>query len=378
MKICFIGTVASSIRNFRRDLILDLIEQGHEVSILATDFDSDSREFVHSIGAIPIDFNLSRAGLSPIQDIRSLIEIYRILSSRSFDVVFAYTVKPVIYGAIAAKLASVNRMVGMLEGLGYAFTVLPEGYTFRQKMVQLIQLTLYKVAGRYIDDLVFLNKDDLNDVNSRIEMAVPRMHVLGGIGVDLERYHPKPVPGGVLRFIFVGRLLREKGIFEYVACARKLKKEYSHLDFVVLGGIDDENPGALTRSELQLLVGTGDIIYPGYVSNVDSWVSDSSVFVLPSYREGVPMSAQEAAALGRAILTTDVPGCRDTVIDGYNGFLVEPHSSESLEKGMLKFIETPELANSMGVNSRKFAEDNFDVRWANDTLIKVLTSPKSR
>jgi hypothetical protein len=117
MKICFIGTVASSVRNFRRDLVLDLIEQGHEISILATDFDSDSREFVRSIGAIPIDFNLSRAGLSPIQDIRSLIEIYRIISSSSFDVVFAYTVKPVVYGAIAARLTSVDRIVGMLEGL---------------------------------------------------------------------------------------------------------------------------------------------------------------------------------------------------------------------------------------------------------------------
>lgn len=161
-------------------------------------------------------------------------------------------------------------------------------------------------------------------------------------------------------------------IFEYIKAAKIVKKDFPNVEFVVLGGLDEQNPGGLKKEELEKLLKDNIVLYPGFVKNVDEWIKDSSVFVLPSYREGVPRSTQEAMAIGRAVITTDVPGCRETVVDGLNGFLIPPFDSNALVETMKKFVENPHLVENMGEESYKIAKDKFDAKKVNDRLLRIL------
>lgn len=290
------------------------------------------------------------------------------------EVVFSYFVKPVIFGTAASKLAGVPRRIGMLEGLGYVFTDLPTGVSRKQALLRKVQVFLYRMTLPWLDKLIFLNPDDPVDLLERYGLSARDVCVLGGIGVDLQKY--AYVPPNIEKppsFIFVGRLLAEKGIKEYVAAAKKVKNLHPEVRFVVLGGLDEENPGGLSRLELDDLIASGVVEYPGHVNSVREWLADSSVFVLPSsYREGVPCSTQEAMAIGRAVITTDVPGCRETVVDGINGYLVPRWNAEALAQKMLCFVGEPALAARMGEESRRLAEDRFDAEKVNQRLIQML------
>ena len=198
--------------------------------------------------------------------------------------------------------------------------------------------------------------------------------ILGGIGLDLDdyNYHPIETIDSSINFLFIGRMLKEKGIHDFAAAAEIIKQVYPNVQFTVLGELDLSNPGALQQSELDRLTSLNIINYLGQVDNVQKWIADSHIFVLPSYREGVPRSTQEAMAIGRAIITTDVPGCRETVIDGVNGFLVEKWNPQALAEKMIYFIEHPEQIKKMGYESYKIAQDKFDAHKVNKRLINML------
>ena len=196
--------------------------------------------------------------------------------------------------------------------------------------------------------------------------------ILGGIGLNLDHYRYSENFNSNISFIFIARLLAEKGIHDYIKAAKIVKLRYPQVNFTVLGAIDREALGSLKEEELENLVRTSIIEYPGYVSNVSEWIEKSSVFVLPSYREGVPRSTQEAMAIGRAVITTDVPGCRETVVDGVNGFLVPKWDPEALAKKMIYFIEHPEQARLMGAESYKIAVEKFDAEKVNQRLVNIL------
>ena len=232
----------------------------------------------------------------------------------------------------------------MLEGLGYVFTDLPTGVSKKQKILRAVQVFLYKFSFPYLEKIIFLNPDDPKDLIEKYNIKTKKVEVLGAIGLNLDEYSYSKPSLEKIRFIFVGRLLAEKGIFEYIKAAKIVKKDFPNVEFVVLGGLDEQNPGGLKKEELEQLLKDNIVIYPGFVKNVDEWIKYSSVFVLPSYyREGVPRSTQEAMAVGRAVITTDVPGCRETVVDGLNGFLIPPFDANALVEAMKKFIENPYL-----------------------------------
>jgi glycosyltransferase involved in cell wall biosynthesis len=377
MNVCLVGTVSISINNFREKLVLDLVSMGANVYIFAIDFNEETKNYVRSLGATPLDYSLQRTGLNPFRDIKAIFDLYNVIKQLNCDAVLTYTVKPVIYASIAAKLAGVKNVVGMLEGLGYSFTKLPEGSQLKQVILKNLQKLLYWFSSHFIDKFIFLNCDDKLELKGVINTPADNVYILGGIGVDLALYKESIAPApDKIRFIFIGRFLREKGIHEYIQAAKSVKKIHNRVEFVVLGGLDEENPGGLSKSDLNILVQDQDIIYPGYVNNVKEWLESSSVFVLPSYREGYPMSTQEALAVGRAVITTDVPGCKDTVDPNVNGFIVPPWSSSALADAMLQFIENPCLIEKMGKASRKFAERNLDVNLVNSRLIGWLTQEK--
>lgn len=378
-KIVFIGNTAGTLLNFRKELIIELVNKGHTVYCLVSDYTLETEASVKNLGAIPVESTLNSKGINPVADIKSTIELSRLLKKLQPDVVFSYFVKPVIFGTIAAKIAKAPRIIGMIEGLGNAFTPNDtNGFDFKKKAIQRIQILLYKLALPLLDTLVVLNRDDRKDLVDKFKIKVKDTVVLGGIGVDLERFTYVPFDNlNPVSFVFIARLLKEKGVYEYLEAAKRVKSKHPETTFYILGGFDDKNPFALRKSELDTYLSSGIVNYPGHVENVADYLIKSSVFVLPSfYREGVPRSTQEAMAIGRPIITTDVPGCRETIEDGINGFLIPPFDADALADKMSKFIEQPKLINEMGRESRRIAELKFDVNEVNDKLINILNPKK--
>lgn len=372
MKIAIIGTISTSITSFRADLIKLLIKQGHTVFALAMDYNEEQRALVRAMGAEPVDYSLNRSGLNPLKDILETFALARLLKKLQPDLVFSYFVKPVVFGTLAARLAKVPNRVAMLEGLGFTFTEQPQPLPLKTKIIRQVQILLYRLTFPFLDRIIFLNPDDPIDLLEKNKLKAKKVSVLGGIGLNLTDY-PFSLPTvKPVRFLFIGRLLAEKGVNEYIAAAKLVKNKYPQAEFVLLGGIDEANPGALTQTQLNELIEQNLVIYPGHVNNVVEWIAGSSVFVLPSYREGVPRSTQEAMAVGRAVITTDVPGCRETVIDSVNGFIVPPWSAEKLAEKMMLFIEQPDLIETMGKESYRIAQEKFDAHTVNERLAAML------
>jgi len=372
--IAFIGTVASSFYGFRADLIRTLLKKGHQVYAFTSEYTAEDLKKIEKLGVTPITYTLNRGGLNPLADMVATYRLSKKIKIINPDLVFSYFSKPVIFGTLAAKLAKAPRVVGMLEGLGYTFTEQPEGLGKKTQLIKKIQVFLYKIALPQLDQLIFLNPDDPKDLLEKYAINVKIVEVLGGIGLNLQDYPYQPLSNIhlPLKFLFIGRLLKEKGIHEFVQAAKLVKKIYPDTEFTVLGAIDHHNLGALQQTELDSLISSNIIQYPGHVSNIKDWIADSHVFVLPSYREGVPRSTQEAMAIGRAVITTDVPGCRETVVDGVNGFLVPKWNPEALAEKMIYFIENPEQIQVMGAESYKIAVEKFDAEKVNQRLVNIL------
>lgn len=375
MNICLISqNVSPGILIFRKDFIRYLLLQGHTVYAFAIDYTDETIAAVEKLGAVPISYSLNKTGMSPFTDFRDTLRLSHQLNVIKPDVVFSFFVKPSIYGTLAAMFANVPRRIAMLEGLGYIHTPTEDGFSIKKRVLQVIHGLLCTVGYFFADKVLFLNSDDPVDLSKRSLINKSKLHVLGPIGLDLDLYPfslaniSKPI-----RFIFIARLLAEKGIFEYLAAARLVKQKYPNAEFVVLGGLDPDNPAALTKEQLDTVIKEDIIIYPGYVTDVPKWIAESHVFVLPSYyREGVPRSTQEAMAIGRPVITTDVPGCRETVLDGLNGYLVPPFDAESLASKMLVFIEKPNFIIEMGEQSYKIAKSNYDVHKVNQDLADIV------
>lgn len=371
-KIAFIGTTGSSFYGFRADLIKALVAEGHTIYALTSEYTDQCLDKIKALGAIPITYQLSRGGLNPFADIASFLQLKRILKELKPDVAFSYFAKPVIYGGMAAKAAKVPMNIGMLEGLGYTFTEQPEGQTTKTKIIKSIQVLLYKMSVPHLDKMIFLNPDDEKDLIQKYRLKIPEVHVLGGIGLNLKEYPYIATKNDPIKFLFIGRLLKEKGIFELIQAIRIVKKKYPKADFTILGAIDHENMGALKQEQLDQFIKEKLFEYPGYVTNVKDWLINTSVFVLPSYREGVPRSTQEAMAIGRPVITTDVAGCRETVINEYNGFLVPPWNAKALAEKMCYFIENPDQINVMGKRSYNIALERFDSKIVNQKLFEIM------
>lgn len=373
MNIVIIGTVASSFLGFRADFIKSLLKQKHTVYAFTSEYSKEQLSLIKYLGAIPVTYKLNRGGINPLIDIKATYELSKKIKEIAPDIVFCYFSKPVIFGTLAAKLAKVPKVLGMLEGLGYTFTEQPNQVSKKTQFIKKAQIFLYKIALPQLDKIIFLNPDDPKDLLEKYSITVKQVEVLGGIGLNLEDYPYSSVYPDIPTFIFVARLLAEKGIYDYIAAAKIVKNNYPEAKFIVLGTIDKEALGALTESELREVTQANIVEYPGHVNNVPEWIANSSVFVLPSYyREGVPRSTQEAMAIGRAVITTDVPGCRETVIDGVNGFLVEKWNPQALAEKMIYFIEHSEDIKKMGYESYKIAQDKFDADKVNKRLINML------
>lgn len=368
--IAIISHQAFSLLNFRSSLIRLLVKSGYRVYALAPDYQVSDIEAIQKMGAEPLSYSLSRTGVNPLKDCIDTAKLAAMLRSLQPDVILSFTVKPNIYGSIAAWFAKVPNRISMIEGLGYFFTVGQSKISWSRRVLQPFLNFLYRTGLFFSTTVIFLNRDDIDLFRAYRIVDSKKVINLGGIGVDLRDWAPRPLVKSPITFLFIGRLLREKGIYEFIEAIKIIRDEGFSARFIVLGGIDT-NPGALSEDQIKAWVKEGLIEWPGHV-DVKSWLEQSSVFVLPSYREGVPRSTQEAMAMGRPVITTDVPGCRSTVINGQNGYLIPPFDPMALANAFKKFINDPESIEVMGKQSRFIAEREFDADKKDLQLLEII------
>lgn len=370
-RLAFISSQAFSIINFRGPLVQTLVNSGVTVYALAPDYDNASRSAVRGLGAVPVDYLMARTGMNPLQDMFGIFRLVFQLRKLKLDAAFTYFIKPVIYGSIAARLAAVPKRFAMIEGAGYVFAD-EVRLAFYRRLLRSIVTLLYRMALNQVDRVFMLNPDDKELFVNQKMVAAKNVYLLDGIGLDLDHYQIVEVFPKQTCFILIARLIKEKGIYDYVEAARKIKMLHPEVRFVLVGNVD-LNPSSIAKSVIHEWVSEGVIEWPGVVDDVRPWIAQASVFVLPSYyREGLPRSIQEAMAMGRPIITTDSPGCRQTVEHGVNGFLVSAHDSDALAEAMMNFVRQPGLVVAMGVESRRMAEKRFDVRKINDEILKAM------
>ncbi|WP_438288214.1 glycosyltransferase family 4 protein [Edwardsiella tarda] len=370
MKILLITNTASSIFNFRLRLIERLVNDGHSVFIFIPTQDESKALDLIRLGVNVSFYDLNRTTINPFNSFMTILLLAKKIKKISPDVVFSFFPKPVIFGGLAAYYAGVKRNYSMLEGLGYCFTQRKERSSIKKVVLKYFQIILYKISLPHSNCVIFLNEDDRDEIIHENKINVRCHCVLGGIGVNLKQYKFSFPPKHIV-FTMISRLLIDKGVREYVQAASYVKKTYPNVCFDFIGGLD-ENLGGVKKEELDKWIKMGDVNFKGVSNDIPDVLKNTSVFVLPSYREGVPRSTQEAMAVGRPIITTNVPGCKETVIDGVNGFLVPPWDAQSLAEKMIYFIENESEIERMGKESRFLAESKFDEDVFCDKLIKIL------
>lgn len=373
-RIAVVGNWGDTLVRFRGPLIKSLVTAGVEVYAFAPEYTDVDRASVISMGAIPVDYALDRTGLNPFKDAKVLLALMREFRERRIDTVFSYFAKPIIYGSLAARLAGVKYTFAMIEGAGHVFSE-NQPHTLKTKILRSTVTWLYRLALAKTTRVFVLNDDDRR-LFAESRMVDPRKIVcLDGIGIDLEDYTVAPTDHGQeasIVFLMATRLLKEKGIKEFALAASQIKMRHPQTRFILLGGVDP-NPDAFREEEIKELVSERILEWPGRVYDVRPWLAEATVFLLPSYyREGVPRSILEAMASGKPIITTDWVGCKETVVDGVNGFLVPIRNAGALADAMLKFIEDPSLVAPMGAQSRRIAETRFDVRKINAQILEIM------
>lgn len=369
-RVVIIGNQGLSMLNFRGPLIEELHARGHQVVAFAPEMSAEIAAQIQKRGALPIEFKLARTGLNVFADMASLLELRALLVDQEADVVLSYMAKPAIYGTIAAWLAGVPSRFAMIEGLGYVFVPRQNESPSKRALRGGVQ-SLYRAALSKAKRVIFLNQDDIDDFVAMRLIDKGKTIKLGGIGVDLDKWSPRAMEPGPTTFTLVARLLKDKGVAEFAEAARIVRKTHPEARFLLVGGTD-HNPQSISHHQVSAWRDEGILEWTGHTA-VQPQLRRTSVFVLPSYyREGVPLSTQEAMAMGLPIITTNVPGCRDTVVDGVNGLLVPPRDSEALARAMQYLIQHPHLLATMGQESRRMAEERFDVRKVNARLIDIL------
>lgn len=369
MKFLLVSPKNRTVYNFRGDLIKEIISRGYEVVVTGPNkIDVDK---ITALGARFVEVPMNKNGANPFSDLRYQKALQGIFEKEAPDVILGYTSKPVIYGSIAAKKAEKNikkkiRTVAMVTGAGYVFA----SNTMKAKLLRMIMCFLYKKAFKKADMVIFQNDDDRKQFEDLKLVKADKTAVVNGSGVNTEKF-PLVEQPETPTFFMLSRVMYSKGIREYLGACQKVKNRYPETRFMLLGaceGIQD----SMSKEDLAPYIEKGIIEHFGETDRVADYYRQCSVYVLPSYREGTPRTVLEAMSMGRAIITTDAPGCRGTVIEGKTGYLVPVKDVDSLADRMIRFIENPGLAKSMGQEAAKYCRDKYDVRKVNNDMCNYL------
>jgi glycosyltransferase involved in cell wall biosynthesis len=384
MKILVIGGIARSLLNFRGDLLKDMLREGHEVHTAAGETSEEDKINLQSIGVRHHALNLSRASIDIISDAKIFISIWKLCREIHPNLVFCYTIKPATIGVLSSSLVGANRICVMITGLGYAFEN-------DKSIIAYIAALLYKISLSRCNVVIFQNKDNEKYFRKRhILSKASNVQIVNGSGVNTDYFDYSAPRQDPLSFLMICRLLRTKGVNEYVSAACEVKKVYPQALFYLIGDVDS-NPNSISIEQVEMWNKEGIVNYLGPKTDVRPWLRDCSVYVLPSYNEGLPRTILEAMSIGRPIITTDVPGCRDTIEfdtaskksasieykgnkikKGSNGLLVPARNVEALVAAILYLIENPDERETMGLRSRELACSKFDVKKVNAKMKEYL------
>ncbi len=366
MKVMVLSSYAPTLFFFREDMMAAMINNEHEVIAAAPE---PEEEWEYKFKKQKIKYvsinGVERTSINPIKDIMGFFSILKVIIREKPDKVFAYQAKTIIYGVIAAKLAGVKEIYALMGGLGSVFR--NENKRSFKRSIMKIE---YKVAFNYCNKVFFQNNDDCREMLINGLVKENQIVMINGSGVNLSKFPEKPIPPNPV-FLFIGRIIRDKGVLEYIQAAEIIKKKYPKVKIQIVGYFDT-NPTAVKEKEIKHYVESGIIEYLGATDNVRPFLEKSSVYVLPSYHEGTSKSVLEAMATGRPIITTDAPGCRETVIDGVNGFLVPIKNKHVLAEKMIWMIENPEELQRMGQESLKICKEKFDVNKVNEVILNTM------
>ncbi|WP_369600007.1 glycosyltransferase family 4 protein [Hahella sp. SMD15-11] len=339
---------------------------GYEVHVATAD--GPSVELIRAKGFIHHIVPFARSGQNPLKELRTLFSLVRLFRGTNPSLVHLVTIKPVLYGGIAARLAGVEAVVSAVSGLGTVFLA----ESLLERVRRWIVIGLYRCAFKQKKlAVIFQNPDDRQALVSLKLVSLHQTHLIRGAGVPLSDYPYIPEPEGKEIVIMAARLLRDKGVFEFVSAARLLKLRGLAVEMRLAGSPDPGNPTSVTEPMLKQWKAEGDVVLLGFRDDIAQQYAAAHIVCLPSYREGLPKSLLEAAACGRAIVTTDVPGCRDAVIPGKTGLLVPVKDVESLANAIQKLIENPGLRREMGLAGRRLAEKDFAIEKIVDQHLEI-------
>lgn len=359
-KILLLCVSSQNVVNFRKTLIKKLQAENYSVSVVA--FDEDYKKDVQDLGVDFYCIQDKNRGLNPLKILSLKSKYYKLIKDISPDIVFSFMLKPNTFGVMGAKKAGVKKIFSMVEGAGDVFIK----NTLKWKVIRFVACLLYKQAFKSSNKVFFLNNDDKNEFVNRKLIKEEQGEIIHGIGVDLGYFAFKPIKNQKT-FLMIARMLKTKGVLEYCQTARIVKQKYPDVVFNYLGA-----EGDLKLSDIQEYIDDGSITYLGTTKDVRPYLEDCILLLLSSYREGLPMSIMEAQSCGRAVITSNNTGCRDTVVDGFNGFLVEQRDYKSMAEKCIWAIENFEKIAEMGKNARVFAEENFDSIKINEIICREI------
>ena len=363
-KALLICATSGQIISFRKALIEKLQYEGYEIHTIA--FDDEYRDLIESRGIKLYTVSGANRSTNPFQ-LLSITKKYRnIIREVAPDIVMTFMLKPNVLGVLAARRAGVGKsnIFSMVEGAGDVFI----NNGIKWKFIRFVVCKMYKKAFKNANKVFFLNTDDRAEFVSRKLVKSEQCEVIPGIGVDLEHFSYKPVKNYRV-FLMIARMLKTKGVIEYCRAARLVKQKYPDAVFNYLGG-----EGTVKISDIREYIDDGSINYIGTTDDVRPFIEDCSVTVLPSYREGLGLVNVESGAMGRAVITGNTVGTKDTVVDNYNGFLIECRSANAIVEKCIYFLENSDEVTRMGKNSRKLAEEKFDVNVVTERVVNIVTN----
>jgi len=354
-KILFVVNIDKFFLSHRINIAMELIKKQYEVH-LACKFTQNKKK-IEKQGLILHDLNLSRSGMGLIDNLKSFLEIFFLVKKIKPDLIHAITIKPIIFVGIASYICKIPSIVFSISGLGFVFLTNGIISRIRRNFI----LILYKISFRHSNcNIIFQNPDDLNFILKKINLNIKKTSLIYGSGVFLKKYIHKIKKNFFIKILFASRLLIHKGIKEFVKAAQILKTN-KKIKFIVAGSIDQDNPSSINEKDLKLWVKKKYIKYIGFKKDLRKTIFNSDIVVLPSYGEGFPKILIEAAAAGKPIITTNVSGCRNAIIPGQTGILINKQNYEELVDALYFLINNKKIRNKMGIEAKKLAKDYYDI-----------------
>lgn len=364
-KLTLVANTAWSMFNFRRGLLSRLIDDGYQLIIIAPHDDYSDK--LRAMGCVVVDLPIEAKGTNPLQDLKLIHTLYRLYQQITPDFIIHYTIKPNIYGSLAAKIAGIPSLA-ITTGLGYTFV--------NDNFIAKIARQLYKMAFRYPKEVWFLNEDDRQVFLAYSLVSENKAKLLHGEGVNVSHFSPIPSSSGnnPTTFLLIARMLWDKGIGEYIEAARVIKGKYPKTHFQLLGACDVPNPSLISREQISIWESEGIVEYLGITDDVRTVIANVDCVVLPSYREGIPRTMLEAAAMAKPLIVSDAPGCKDVVINGKTGFLCKVKNRDSLAAAMELIInQSTQERVDIGVAGRNLVLQKFDEQVVIKKYIDMLS-----